>query len=240
MAMKTESHRPPDTIVLPARGWRIDPAHALVAGTLCWIGFGLVAWLVHSGHSAWIDEHGLILWRYGPDLRPVGPPWVLEGVRDLTALGGVVLRVIFTIAALVALLFLRMRREAALLLGTLVSGLLVELALKVLVSRPRPQIVPHLTEAGGMSFPSGHSFNAALGLIAVALAFATFSAKRGVRWTIIGAAVAMSLVVAWSRVWLGVHFPTDVIAGWLGGAGWAFLAAALLYPPAKAAAHASD
>ncbi|MEO5587518.1 MAG: phosphatase PAP2 family protein [Novosphingobium sp.] len=239
MTIDTESHRSPETILLPARGWRIDPRHALVAGALCWAGFVVVAWMVHSGRSVWIDQHGLILWRHGADLRPVGPPWVLEGVRDVTALGGVVLRVIFTIAALAALLFLRMRREAVLLLATVVSGLLVETALKLWVGRPRPQIVPHLTEAGGMSFPSGHSFNSALGFIAVALAFATFSARRSVRWTIIGTAMAGSMVVAWSRVWLGVHYPTDVMAGWLGGAGWAFLAAALLYPPAKAAANAS-
>lgn len=238
LAPNTE-HRSSETVVLPARGWRIDPRHALLAGLACWAGFAAVAWLVHSGHAATLDAAGLTLWRSGADLRPASPPWVIEGVRDITALGGVVLRVLFTLAALVALIFLRLRREAVLLLATLLSGLLVELALKVLVGRPRPQIVPHLTEAGGMSFPSGHSFNAALGFIAVALAFATFSARRKVRWTIIGAAMATSLLVAWSRVWLGVHFPTDVIAGWLGGAGWAFLAAALLYLPAKAAADAS-
>lgn len=232
-------HRSPDTIVLPARGWRIDPRHALAAGILCWLAFGGVAWLVHSGHSATIDAAGLTLWRGGADLQPAGPPWTIEVVRDITALGGVVLRVMFSLAALAALLFLRLRREAILLLATLLSGLFVELALKALVGRPRPQIVPHLTEAGGMSFPSGHSFNAALGFIAVALAFATFSARRSVRWTIIGAAMLASMLVAWSRVWLGVHFPTDVIAGWLGGAGWAFLAAAVLYPPAKATADAS-
>lgn len=235
----TPGHRQAETIVLPARGWRIDPRHAWVAGILCWIGFALVTWLVHGGRAAAIDAAGLTLWRSGAELRPASPLWVLEAVRDLTALGGVTLRVLFSIAALAALLFLRMRREAVLLVATLVSGLLVELGIKLLVGRPRPQIVPHLTEAGGMSFPSGHSFNAALGFIAVALAFATFSARRSVRWTIVGAAMAISLLVAWSRVWLGVHYPTDVIAGWLGGAGWAFLAAALLYPPAKAAADAS-
>lgn len=229
-------HLPQETLVLPARGWRIDPRHALGAGLACWAGFALVAWIVHSGRAAGIDAAGLILWRSGAELRPVGPPWFLEMVRDLTALGGVLLRMLFGIAALLALLFLRLRREAALLLATLVSGLLVETALKLLVSRPRPQIVPHLTEAAGMSFPSGHSFNAALGLIAVALAFATFSERRSVRWTVIGSATAVSMLVAWSRVWLGVHFPTDVIAGWLGGAGWAFLAAALLYRPATAVA----
>ena len=105
-----------------------------------------------------------------------------------------------------------------------------------MVGRPRPQIVPHLTEAGGASFPSGHAFNSAVVYIAIALAFATLSARESVRLTIIGGAVLVSLVVAWSRVWLGVHFPTDVLAGWLGGAGWAFLAAALLQQPAAAAA----
>lgn len=239
MTSDPQSHRPSETIILPARGWRIDPRHALIAGVLCWAGFAAVAWLVHSGRAAGIDHAGLVLWRSGTDLQAAGPPWLREAVRDLTALGGVLLRILFSLAALVALLFLRMRREAALLLATLVSGLLVETALKLLVGRPRPQVVPHLTEVVGNSFPSGHSFNAALGFLAVALAFATFSQRRSVRWTIIGGAMAISLLVAWSRVWLGVHYPTDVIAGWLGGAGWAFLAAALLYRPAKAAADAS-
>ncbi len=230
---------PAKTIVLPTRGWRIDPRRALAAAALCWALFALVAWLVHSGRTEEIDSLGLILWRDPQDLGPRGPTWLAEAARDITALGGVVLRIFFSAAALVALAFLGLRREALKLLGALVSGLLVELAIKALVGRPRPMIVPHLTEAGGMSFPSGHSFNAALGLIAVALAFATFSHQRRVRWTIIGAAVATSLLVAWSRVWLGVHFPSDVIAGWLGGAGWAFLASALLEKPAKAAAQAT-
>ena len=107
------------------------------------------------------------------------------------------------------------------------------------MSRPRPQIVPHLTEAGGASFPSGHSFNSAVVYIAIALAFATLSARQSVRLTIVGAAIVLSLVVAWTRVWLGVHFPSDVVAGWLGGAGWAFLAAALLQRPAEKAADSA-
>jgi len=231
---------PAETIRLPARGWRIDPGHALIAAAVCWLGFAAIAWLVHSGHTQEIDSIGLTLWRDPQGLGPRGPTWVAEAVRDITALGGVVLRVFFSIAALLALVFLGLKREAAKLLGTLVSGLLVELLLKAVVGRPRPQIVPHLTEAGGMSFPSGHSFNAALGLIAVALAFATFSYRRTVRWTIIGAAVLLSMLVAWSRVWLGVHFPSDVLAGWLGGAGWAFLAAALLEQPAKVAVNKAE
>jgi len=87
----------------------------------------------------------------------------------------------------------------------------------------------------GNSFPSGHSFNGAVVYIAMALAFAAISRRETVRATLIAGALAVSLIVAWSRVWLGVHWPSDVIAGWLGGAGWAFLASALLYRPAKLA-----
>ncbi len=180
-----------------------------------------------------LDRAGLLFWR-DDTLAPRGSTKLLEMVRDVTALGGVLLRNLLAIAAVVGLLFLKLRREAALFTLTVISGWLVSGALKALVGRERPEIVPHLTEAGGHSFPSGHSFGAAVVYIAMALAFAALSPRISVRWTLIGAAMALSLAIAWSRVWLGVHWPSDVIAGWLGGAGWAFLASALLHRPAKA------
>jgi undecaprenyl-diphosphatase len=227
---------PKQTVTLPVRGWRIDRRKALAVALLCWAGFAVLVWLVGSGRSVAFDKPGLLFWRTGAGLVPKGPQYLLEAVRDLTSLGGVLLRNLIAIAALTALLFMRLRREAVLLALTVAGAWLVEGAIKGLVGRPRPEIVPHLTEAGGASFPSGHAFNSAVVYIAIALAFATLSARQSVRLTIIGTAIALSLVVAWSRVWLGVHFPTDVLAGWLGGAGWAFLAAALLQRPADAAA----
>ena len=231
---------PAEPMVLPARGWRIDPKRALLAALLCWAGFAAIVVMVETGRAGALDSAGLLFWRQGADLRPSGSPWLTEAVRDYTALGGVLLRNLIAIFALVALLFLRLRREAALLALTIVSGWAVNSALKALVGRPRPEIVPHLTEAGGLSFPSGHSFNSAVVYISIALAFAALSPRQSVRATIVLAAMALTLLVALSRVWLGVHYPSDAIAGWLGGAGWAFTAAALLYRPAKAVADKSD
>ena len=232
---------PSEAVVLPARGWRIDPGHALLASAVCWAGFALVVVAVLGGRSAEFDAAGLRLFRTGIDLQPRGAPWLTEAVRDYTALGGVLLRNLIAIAALVALLFLRLRREATLLALTIVSGWAVNSAIKALVGRPRPEIVPHLTEAGGLSFPSGHSFNSAVVYISIALAFAALSPRQSVRATLVLAAMALTLAIALSRVWLGVHYPSDALAGWLGGAGWAFLASALLYRPARAVADkASD
>ncbi|MCW1384177.1 phosphatase PAP2 family protein [Novosphingobium sp. KCTC 2891] len=227
-------------VPLPTHGWRISPTHALVAAALCWAGFGVIVWAVEAGRTAAVDSAGLLLWRRGAELTPAGPPWVLEGVRDMTALGGVLLRNLFAMGAIVALLFLRLRREAVLLAATIGGGWIVNSLVKLTVGRPRPMIVPHLTEAGGQSFPSGHSFNAAVVYIAMALAFAAMSPRRSVRWTLVASALLLTLMIAFSRVWLGVHFPSDVVAGWLGGAGWAFLASALLHRPAKAVAEQAD
>ena len=232
---------PCEIVTLPARGWRIDPGHALLASAVCWVGFALVVVAVLGGRSGEFDAAGLRLWRTGIDLHPRGSPWLVEAVRDYTALGGVLLRNLIAIFALVALLFLRLRREAALLALTIVSGWAVNSAIKALVGRPRPEIVSHLTEAGGLSFPSGHSFNSAVVYISIALAFAALSPRQSVRATIVATAMVLTLLIALSRVWLGVHYPSDAIAGWLGGAGWAFLASALLYRPARAVADkASD
>lgn len=195
---------------------------------------------VLTGRSEGIDSAGLLFWRRGATLLPVGPEWLLEAVRDLTALGGVFLRNLIALGAIVSLVFLRLRREAVLLAATIAGGWIVNTLVKLAVGRPRPLIVPHLTDAGGQSFPSGHSFNAAVVYIAIALAFAAMSPKRSVRWTLVSVAIVLSMGVAVSRVWLGVHFPSDVMAGWLGGAGWAFLAVAMLQRPAKAVAQSLD
>ena len=219
-----------------AHHWRISPNRALVATAFCWAGFGIVTAAVLSGRSESIDSAGLLFWRRGETLLPVGPEWLLEAVRDLTALGGVFLRNLIAFGAILALVFLQLRREAVLLGATIAGGWIVNTLIKMAVGRPRPLIVPHLTDAGGQSFPSGHSFNSAVVYIAIALAFAAMSPRRTIRWTLVGFAILLSLGVAFSRVWLGVHFPSDVMAGWLGGAGWTFLAVALLQRPAKAVA----
>lgn len=224
---------------MPKRGYRIDPRKALVVACLCWAGFAAMAWAAWTGHTETIDKAGLLFWR-DADLKPLGPAKLLEGVRDLTALGGVLLRHLFAIMAVVAFLFMKLRREATLLALTVASGWLVNSAAKLLVGRARPEIVLHLMEAGGSSFPSGHSFNAAVVYIAIALAFAAISPRQSVRITVVASALVISALIAWSRVWLGVHWPSDVIAGWLGGAGWAFLASALLYRSARAAVDAAE
>lgn len=220
------------------RSWRIDPRHAFVAAVVCWSGFIVVVVLVMTGRTEPLDAFGLQIWRTGPRLMLRGPGWLLEGVRDMTAIGGVLLRHLFAIGAVTALVFLKQRREALVLLGTVLGGWMLTRLIKDLVGRERPTIVPHLTEAGGNSFPSGHSFNSAVVFIAIALAFAAMSPRRSVRWTLISSAILLTWTIAISRVLLGVHFPSDVIAGWLGGAGWAFMAAAVLDRPARIALQA--
>ena len=118
--------RPPETITLPTRGWRIDKRKAIVVSALFWTGFALMVWLVTTGRTGGFDTPGLLLWRAGAGLVPKGPKFLLESVRDLTSLGGVLLRNLVAIGAVVALLFLRLRREAALLALTVVGAWIVE------------------------------------------------------------------------------------------------------------------
>ena len=234
-----DSPRPAETLTLPPRGGRITPRHALSAALICWGTFALIVVLVLSDRLTGFDSAGLRLFRTGPDSVPVGPPGLLEAVRDVTALGGVLLRNLFAVIAIASLLLVRLRREATLLAATILSGWVVNTLIKVLVGRPRPTIVSHLAEAGGSSFPSGHSFNSAVVYMGIALALAALSARRGVRWSLIAGAAILTALIALSRVWLGVHYPSDVLAGWLGGTAWALTASALLYRPAKHIADAA-
>ena len=232
-----EAPLPPEDIHLPARGFTIDRRKASLAAFACWAGWGTMVWLVLHDRTAAIDRAGLLWFRTGAQLAGRGGTHVGEAVRDVTALGGVLISTLATIAAVIALLFLRLRREAILFALTVILGWGLNNAMKGLIGRDRPELVPHLTQATGLSFPSGHSFASAMIYIGMALAFASMSQRHSVRYTLIASAMLLSGFIAWSRVLLGVHYPSDAIAGWLGGTAWAFTAAALLYRPARAAAE---
>lgn len=198
------------------------PGHARRIALLALSGFVAIAALVLTGETGALDPAGLLAWRHGPALAPVGPHWLTRLFEGLTLLGDVVPR---SLAALFAAgwLFLRQRRGAALwLVATVASGWTMNSALKWLIARPRPIVVPHLDSAGGPSFPSGHSFNGAVVWLAVALAIGLLVTKRATRAGLLAGAVALSLAIPFSRVWLGVHYPSDVMAGWFGGVAWVF------------------
>lgn len=202
-----------------------------VVGLACWAAFAIVGWLVHEGALQGFDRAGLLLWRPATGMMPAGPAWLPDAVRAVTAFGSVVPRNAIALAALVGLIVLKQRREALVFAATVSGAWIIDWLVKLAVARPRPEIVPHLASFSGLSFPSGHSFNAAAIYIAMALAFGASSASRGLRLVLVAGAAALSLAVALSRVWLGVHWPSDVIAGWLGGAGCALLARSLSQRP---------
>ncbi len=206
-------------MLVPAGYERINPRRAIAGALLCWAGFVAVAVAMRAGWLAPIDRALLIA--HSADSRTA------EALRDITALGGVTLRLLFTLLAATGLLLLRQWRLAAWLGVTVAAGWLFETGLKLAFARVRPDL-PHLMFAHGYSFPSGHSYNGTLVLASIALAFAPLIARQGIRVALLVGALVLGLAIAASRVWLAVHFPSDVAAGWLGGAGWAFGAAALI------------
>lgn len=199
----------------------------LIAALMCWTTFAIIACLMVTGHTTGLDTWGLLVFRDPVSLDLLGPEWLGEGVRVVTALGGFFLRNLVAITAMAILLMFQFRRRAAMVLVTIASGWMLELILKACFARPRPDIVPHLMSVSGDSFPSGHSFNAAVVYLSLGLTFASMAVRPGRCSMILGAAIAVSVLISMTRIALGVHYPTDALAGLAGGAGWALLVFAL-------------
>ncbi|MGN7871643.1 phosphatase PAP2 family protein [Paracoccus sp. 22332] len=201
---------------------------ALICATLCWVVFAVLAGLMLSGRYADLDNLGLLLFRSSAGLELRGPSWAANMTRGITELGGVTLRHLLAASAVAMLLLFGMRRQAAILSVTIFSGWMISALLKLGFARPRPTNVSHLMGVEGYSFPSGHSFNAAVVYISLGIVLGTISRHCEIRRTLVLTGVAISALVALSRVMLGVHYPSDALAGWIAGAGWALLASAWL------------
>jgi len=153
--------------------------------------------------------------------RPIGPPWVENVLLDLTAVGGsTVLWLMVT--AVVGFMLLQTRyRTALFVLLTALSGELLNAGMKALFNRPRPSIVPHLRDAFSTSFPSGHAMESAIVYLTLGAILMRVAETRLTKIYILALAILLTFLVGVSRVYLGVHYPTDVIGGWIVGFMWA-------------------
>lgn len=196
-------------------------AAILLIGTLSFLG---IADEVMEGGTVHLDERILMAMRVqgNPD-QPIGPAWLQEAFRDFTGLGGTGVLGLLSIATLGYLWLMGMRRAALHLIIAIVGGLLVSLALKAGFHRPRPDLVSHGSMVYTSSFPSGHSMLSAIVYLTGGAMLALLHRRRMVRLYLLACAVLATVLVGISRVYLGVHWPTDVLAGWAIGAAWAAL-----------------
>jgi undecaprenyl-diphosphatase len=177
---------------------------------------------VREGETQPLDVRVLTLLRRADDpARPVGPDWLANAARDVTALGGAAVLVLVLLAVLGYLALERRAPEMVLVAVAAGGGLLVSTALKLGFDRARPDAVPHLASVGDPSFPSGHSMLSAVVYLTLGTLLARIEARRRVKAYILGLAMLLAGLVGLSRVYLGVHYPTDVLAGWTAGLVWA-------------------
>lgn len=170
------------------------------------------------------DEALLLAMREpGNTADPIGPPWVEEMARDLTALGGFTLLTLVTLTSFGVALFAGRQRLAWFGLASVVAGSFLTGVLKNSYNRPRPELVEHSVRVVNPSFPSGHSTMAAVVYLTLGILLARTQQQHRVRVFAISVAVLLTVLVGCSRVYLGVHWPTDVIGGWLLGGAWAVL-----------------
>jgi undecaprenyl-diphosphatase len=202
---------------------------------LTWLALGLATCLalwafitlagqVMGGDTQTLDARILRMLR-DPDnpSRLRGPMWLEPAMLDLTAIGsGWVLGLV--VVAIAGFLLLQTRYHSALVvLVTAISGELVNQLLKSVFQRPRPEIVPHLRTVVDTSFPSGHAMQSAIIYLTLGAMLMRLAESRMTKAYCLIMAIVVTLLVGMSRVYLGVHYPTDVIGGWIFGFVWASL-----------------
>lgn len=179
---------------------------------------------VTEGETRRIDEYLLLMLRNPADPADLlGPGWVEEMGRDFSALGSTAVLSFVVLATLCYLLLSRNLRTALFTLLAVTSGTLLSTLLKRGFDRPRPELVPHESIVYSASFPSGHSMMAAVAYLTLAALLARIHPQPGLKAYLLSLALLISVLIGISRVYLGVHWPTDVLGGWTVGAAWAAL-----------------
>jgi undecaprenyl-diphosphatase len=208
-----------------------DGVRLLVLGLVlvgCGLGFVALADEVREQETQSFDESVVRALRRADDPSvPIGPPWLRRSALDVTALGSVTVLTFVTLTVCGFLALVRRFRSLLLVLGSTVGGAVLNSVLKAFFARPRPSVVPHLAEVGSASFPSGHAMLSAIVYLTLGALLAQLTERRWVKAYVLGVAVLLTFLVGLTRVFLGVHYLTDVLGGWMAGLAWAVSTALL-------------
>ena len=180
--------------------------------------FALLTGEILEGDTAAIDRRILIAFRTPGHLdKLVGPRWLQESARDITALGGFTILALISVAAIVGLLAQRRRWQAVWFGASVLIAQGTAEAIKAAAARPRPELVTHFDLVYSSSFPSGHAMMSPVVYLTLAGATAARLTTRRGKLAIISAAIGLVAAIGVSRIYLGVHWPTDVLGGWILG-----------------------
>ncbi|MGO4706435.1 phosphatase PAP2 family protein [Microvirga sp. 2MCAF38] len=202
----------------------IGPLVSFFGIALFALAFVLIADEVVEGETHAFDRALLMALRNPANpADPLGPVWLEEAARDMTGLGGTAVLGIITVSAIIGFLMAGKRGTALLVLIAVDGGMILSSLLKNGFDRPRPDLVPHAMEVYTASFPSGHAMLSAIAYLTLGAIFARTLPRKRLKAFIMSLAVFLTLIIGVSRVYLGVHWPSDVLAGWSVGAAWASL-----------------
>lgn len=214
--------------MLREQGWWLLVVVILVGGAVS--GFAELADEVADGETHAFDRAVMLSMREAgkPD-EPAGPAWIELVARDITSLGGTAVLTLITLATVGFMLMNRRWGGAIFVAVSVAGGSLISTGLKHLFDRPRPDLVPHAVEVTSASFPSGHAMLAMATYLTLGALLAEIQPRRRFKVYILSWAIGLSLLVGLSRVYLGVHWPTDVLAGWCIGSAWALVCGTVAY-----------
>ena len=188
------------------------------------LGFAFLADEAIEGGTRGFDESILLALREpGDPSNPIGPVWLEHAVADITALGGYVILTLLVVGVAIYLFVAGKRGTALLVVGAVTSGTVLSETLKLGFARPRPDLVAHLAEVQSASFPSGHAMISAITYLTLGVLLTRVHEKRRTKFIVMTYAITLTLMIGLSRIYLGVHWPTDVLAGWALGAAWSAL-----------------
>lgn len=197
-------------------------AGLVIAGGL-W-GFVELMEVARAGTPRSFDADILLAFRQaGQPNVPVGPLWLEGAMRDITSLGSASVLVLITTATIIYFLLVRRWATALLIFVAVAGGQVLSSLLKVGIDRPRPELVSHLVTETSLSFPSGHAMLSAVTYLTLGSLAARFLPGRVAKVYVLSLSVLVAILVGISRIYLGVHWPSDVLAGWCAGFAWAML-----------------